>query len=63
VLFNHPGSAYWEKDNNKGYYLRDILRASAAAPYFFDPHKFRVGRGNHEQIEEGVFVDGGGGGD
>jgi patatin-like phospholipase/acyl hydrolase len=59
VLFNHPGSEFWDKDRNKDYPLRDVIRASAAAPYFFDPHKFVVGRGMDEKGEEGIFVDGG----
>ncbi len=59
VLFNHPGGEFWDKDKNSDFLLRDVIRASAAAPYFFDPHKFVVGRGKDDKGEEGIFVDGG----
>jgi len=59
VLFNHPGSKYWESDANKHYKLRDLVRASAAAPYFFDPHEFAISGEGGRVVERGIFVDGG----
>ena len=40
---------------NKGYRLRDLLRASTAAPFYFSPKKLRIAEGE----PEGLFVDGG----
>ncbi|MEO0446255.1 MAG: patatin-like phospholipase family protein [Verrucomicrobiota bacterium] len=59
VLFNHPGSKFWGGDDaNKDFKLRDIVRASAAAPYFFSPHQFTVARKGDLPVERGIFVDG-----
>lgn len=50
-LLNHPNGRYYEK--NKGLLLRDVVRASTAAPTFFIPETLDVGNG-----EVGEFVDG-----
>jgi len=51
-LINHPGGKYFEF--NKDILLRKAIRASTAAPTYFQPEAFDVGGG---QI--GAFVDGG----
>ena len=51
-LINHPGGKYFEY--NKDILLRKAIRASTAAPTYFQPEAFDVGGG---QI--GAFVDGG----
>lgn len=51
-FFNHPGGKYF--DANKGILLRNAVRASSAAPTYFDAEAFDVGNG-----EIGAFVDGG----
>lgn len=51
-LHNHPHGMYYQ--HNCGMLLSDIIRASAAAPIFFQPVFLDVGRG-----EVGSFVDGG----
>jgi uncharacterized protein len=51
-LINHPGGRYYPK--NREILLRDAVRASTAAPTYFDPEEINVGGG-----AEGAFVDGG----
>ena len=51
-LINHPEGKYY--DENKDILLRRFVRASTAAPTYFEPETIDVGRG---QI--GAFVDGG----
>lgn len=51
-LVNHPDIPYF--DRNKNIPLRNVVRASTAAPTYFLPEKINVGGG-----EEGAFVDGG----
>jgi hypothetical protein len=48
---NNPDAMYF---NQNRFYLRDIVRASTAAPSYFEPELIDVGNG-----EVGVFVDGG----
>lgn len=48
---NNPKAKYFEKNR---FYIRDIVRASTAAPSFFEPEIIDVGNG-----DEGIFVDGG----
>ncbi len=58
VLFNHPNSLFFEDGDgyhgNKHYRLRDLVRASTAAPHYFQPQKIPIG-GN----QVGLFIDGG----
>lgn len=49
---NHPHGRYFE--HNRHIKLRDLVYASAAAPFFFVPTQVEVGEG-----EIGAFVDGG----
>lgn len=51
-LANHPNALYYT--DNAGILLRKLVRASTAAPTFFEEEKIDVGNG---QI--GIFVDGG----
>ncbi|MGE0768761.1 MAG: patatin-like phospholipase family protein [Hyphomicrobiaceae bacterium] len=59
VLTNSPNAPYWEKGRNKSYKLWRVLRASAAAPLFFEPFEFEIAPpdGIYDG-EVGVFVDG-----
>jgi len=52
AFLNHPDGKYFE--SNKGILLRNAVRASSAAPTYFDAEAFDVGNG-----EIGAFVDGG----
>ena len=49
---NHPNGRYFE--HNRHIKVRDLVYASAAAPFFFVPTRVEVGEG-----EVGAFVDGG----
>ena len=48
---NNPKAKYFNKNR---FFIRNIVRASTAAPSFFEPEIIDVGEG-----EEGIFVDGG----
>lgn len=66
VLTNNPKSKYWEDPpsdpttgrppyvGNKRYKLRELLRASSAAPYYFSPKRMTIVEGE----ADGLFVDG-----
>ena len=60
VLTNNPRAMYWygtkELVPNKAYRLADVVRASAAAPYYFAPHRFQIAPDTREM--PGRFVDG-----
>lgn len=59
VLTNSPNAPYWERGRNKTYKLWRILRASAAAPLFFEPLEFEIAPADGiYDGEVGVFVDG-----
>jgi predicted acylesterase/phospholipase RssA len=51
-LLNHPAGKYYP--HNKDILLRRAIRASTAAPVYFEPEQIDIGRG-----EVGAFVDGG----
>lgn len=51
-LINHPDGKYYPQ--NKDYLVKDILRASSAAPSYFVPQLLKVDEGMN-----GAFVDGG----
>jgi len=51
-IINHPKGKYF--NHNKDMLLRQVIRASAAAPSYFIPQKIDVGFG-----EVGAFIDGG----
>ena len=58
IVHNHPrGLHYDARDGglaNAGFRVRDLVRASTAAPHYFDPERIAVATGR-----TGVFVDGG----
>ena len=59
VLTNSPNAPYWEKGRNKAYKLWRVLRASAAAPLFFEPVEFEIAPADGiYDGEVGIFVDG-----
>ncbi len=65
-LTNHPKSRYYARGTqattiaNREYPLWQVVRASTAAPYFFDPESIRIGRGSDgAKAVDGDFVDGG----
>ncbi len=60
-LMNNPKGRYFNPVSKKGratpnkdFLLREIIRASTAAPHYFNPERLRIGKG-----VEGAFVDGG----
>ena len=60
-LMNNPNGRYFDPRadkgtamSNKDFLLREIVRASTAAPHYFNPERVRIGKG-----AEGAFVDGG----
>jgi hypothetical protein len=61
ILINNPRSAFWDTPadktfiGNRYYKLAQIVRASAAAPHYFDPQEISIVEGG----PPGVFVDGG----
>lgn len=64
VLTNNPKAKYWDNDSgewlpNRKYQVAMLVRASAAAPTFFEPVKITINDGkNGFNKEEGLFVDG-----
>ncbi len=60
VIHNNPEGRYYDQvpgsnsTPNKDYLLRDVVRASTAAPTYFKPERIRVA-----EDMEGAFVDGG----
>jgi len=60
VIHNNPKGRYFNQrpgsksTPNKDYLLREVVRASTAAPTYFEPEKIRVA----DEVE-GAFVDGG----
>jgi hypothetical protein len=62
VLANNPRALYWETKagddgyiGNRHYPLSNLVRASTAAPFYFDPETLPIVEGE----EPGVFMDGG----
>lgn len=61
ILLNNPSSAYWETPadgafiGNRHYSLVNVVRASTAAPHFFDPQEIEIVANE----PPGLFVDGG----
>ncbi len=59
VLSNNPKSIYWDSPDrkftgNRHYPLTNIVRASAAAPHYFDPEIIEIVEGE----PPGIFIDG-----
>jgi patatin-like phospholipase/acyl hydrolase len=58
AMINHPGAKYYEPQRegeigNKDYLLREVVRASTAAPTYFLPQRIDIGN------RHATFVDGG----
>lgn len=68
VLSNNPGSKFWESPDkryqpNKEYKLRMLVRASTAAPLYYDPVEVIITPKNEIYEEQkGLFIDGAVGG-
>lgn len=61
-LMNNPKGRYFDPVSKKGtatpnkdFLLREVVRASTAAPHYFNPERLRIGK----KGAEGAFVDGG----
>jgi len=54
ILANNPRAPYWEA--NRGCKLGTLVRASTAAPFYFDPEPITI---DDKTQEQGTFVDGG----
>lgn len=60
VVTNCPGAKYWNDPpdghyiGNRHYRLADIVRASTAAPYYFEPERIRL----FKSEPPGLFIDG-----
>lgn len=67
AITNHPRSKFYETEGawrpNKEYELRTLIRASTAAPFYFEPVSVVIADGRSYRKETGMFVDGGVGGD
>jgi hypothetical protein len=61
IISNNPRGRYWENPpeggyiGNRHYRLADVIRASTAAPYYFEPQEIPIVAGK----PAGLFVDGG----
>lgn len=61
IVSNNPRAKYWENHpdgryiGNRHYRLADLVRASTAAPYYFEPQEIAIVPGE----PPGLFVDGG----
>lgn len=61
ILMNSPRSAFWDTPSdrsfigNRHYSLANVVRASTAAPHYFDPQEIEIVIGE----PPGLFVDGG----
>jgi uncharacterized protein len=68
IFNNNPHGKYYGDDNasvagkgipNKDYLLRNLIRASTAAPTYFTPQSIEVARDERGNVVQGAFVDGG----
>lgn len=61
IVLNNPRSVFWETPSDNSFVgnsylsLPDIIRASTAAPFYFDPQTIEIVKG----MEPGLFLDGG----
>ena len=58
IVANNPRAPYWldgpDYDGNDKYRLSTLVRASTAAPHFFDPEELSISKD-----QNGLFIDGG----
>jgi hypothetical protein len=67
ILTNNPASRFWASEDdsfksNRDYEIRTIIRASTAAPYYFEPALIVINEGGKFPRQVGLFVDGAMGG-
>jgi hypothetical protein len=61
IIANNPRSTYWDTPlnhnfiGNRHYKLSNLVRASTAAPFYFDPEVITI----HDSEPNGLFIDGG----
>jgi hypothetical protein len=61
IIANNPRAPYWDEKPgrtfiaNRKYRLSNLVRASTAAPFYFDPEIISI----HEHEPSGLFIDGG----
>ena len=65
-LMNNPKGRYFDPASKKGktipnknFLLREIVRASTAAPHYFNPERLKISSERNGTFLEGAFVDGG----
>jgi predicted acylesterase/phospholipase RssA len=65
-LMNNPKGRYFDPVVKKGqtvpnkdFLLREVVRASTAAPHYFNPERLKISSEADGSFVEGVFVDGG----
>ena len=65
-LMNNPKGRYFNPVNktgktipNKDFLLREVVRASTAAPHYFNPERLKISSEADGTFLEGAFVDGG----
>lgn len=68
AIINDPRSKYYFREGtgtlpNRDYLLRTLIRASTAAPFYFEPVRVTIAEHPDFPTEVGMFVDGGVGGD
>jgi len=67
IFHNNPRDKYYGDETkpthkgipNKDYLLRNLIRASTAAPSYFTPQSIEVARDDYGNVVRGAFVDGG----
>jgi uncharacterized protein len=65
VIHNNPKGKYFDKRPgqrgaaNKEFLLNQVIRASTAAPHYFEPERIQVGTYEDKTALQGAFVDGG----
>ena len=57
-FYNTP-SDYPDAFPNKEQYLRDLVRASTAAPIYFPPKELRIRKETSQKTQHSLFIDGG----
>lgn len=70
VFFNNPSHAYWQDKKvagtgqtktigNGNFKVADLIRASTAAPTYFQPHRIKIHEPTPDSDGQFLFVDGG----
>ena len=63
---NNPASKFYNSPDdyqdaypNKDQYLKDLVRASTAAPYYFSPKELKIRKDTSKKAQTSLFIDGG----